>query len=404
MVPKHTITSTVNKVLTALVAILLVSYVVSMGLGLVLFFALPRGLDAFAEQFVELPLSVLMIVNFRIPLGVSLGLVFLVIWILYVGSFALAWFDKPTFPYSLSNFTRPLDMIRSNYLMVLPQLASVVLVAVFLLQTLQESTGVQTGGISFEDPILGFLIVSYAPLVEEFSYRITTVGLLDGLHLIWKARRNPPNRLKISPARLLFLTMWKPESAKGLIGVNTINKNGVKLGISRFEWSILVLVSGFFGAIHYLAGGGWEIGKISTATLSGLAMGLVYLKYGAYAPILLHWFFNYYFGVFDLASQFRLSGAELTVIGVELLNFGVGILLIVILITSWISRTWFTKLRGPRFEMGHERISECFIRNRAHQLRSQVSGCVSPPSPRVPLGTAADKPTTTTRDLLGRIL
>jgi len=50
---------------------------------------------------------------------------------------------------------------------------------------------------------------------------------------------------------------------------------------------------------HYLTGGGWEIGKITSASVVGLAMGLTYLLYGVQAPILLHWFFNYYLWFFD---------------------------------------------------------------------------------------------------------
>jgi hypothetical protein len=89
---------------------------------------------------------------------------------------------------------------------------------------------------------------------------------------------------------------------------------------------LLVISSVAFGAAHYLAGGGWDIGKISTAALAGFAMGLVYLRYGAYAPILLHWFFDYYFGAFDLASQLNLAGLGLLSAGINILNIGAGAL------------------------------------------------------------------------------
>lgn len=326
--------------MACVVGILLFSYFVSMGLGLFLLYALPQGLSNASRQVAELTLSAFMIVNFSIPLGVSVGFFFMMIWLLYVGAFTLAWFDRPTFPSSFRNFITRFDMLRSNYLVFLPQLAPVVLLAVVFLQTLQESAGVQTGGISFESPILGFLAVSYAPLVEEFSYRITTIGLLDGLHLVWKRMRLPPTEGRNGAARVLVLTMWKPERAKRLLGFDTIQNTGVRRGISRFEWLLLVVTSGAFGAVHYLAGGGWEIGKISTAMLSGLAMGFVYLRYGAYAPILLHWFFNYYFGAFDLASQLNLAGASSIAVGVELLNMGVGILLVVVAIGASLVRLW----------------------------------------------------------------
>ena len=49
-----------------------------------------------------------------------------------------------------------------------------------------------------------------------------------------------------------------------------------------------------FGLAHSLSGAGWGPGKALTAGLSGLALGVVYLWYGSYANILLHWSFNVY--------------------------------------------------------------------------------------------------------------
>ena len=337
------VTTAFGHVIAVFVAVLLCTYFVSMALGLFLFYATPEGLDATSGHVAQLPVSALMIVNFNIPFGASVGFFFLVIWLLFFGAFTYAWFDKPVFPSSLRDYVARLDVIRANYLVVLPQLASVVLVAVVLLQALQESAGIQTGEISFESPVVGFLAISYAPLAEEFSYRITTIGLLDWLHLMRKRSQLPANQRGKGALHLLLLTMWKPERAKELLGFNTIRNSGIMRGLSRFEWLVLMLTSGAFGAVHYLSGGGWQIGKISTAMLSALAMGFVYLRYGAFAPILLHWFFNYYLGVFDLASQLNLAGFDWVSLAVQLLNFGAGTLLAVVLLVVTVMRIWSTK-------------------------------------------------------------
>lgn len=333
--------SVFRKVVGIIIVILLATYFVSMALGPFLFFASSQGIDAGSRMIAELPLSILMIANFSIPFGVHVNVFFLVIWLLYATIFVLAWSDPPRFQSSIGNADLRVSMIRSNYLVALPQLASMVLVAVVLLQTLQESAGVQTGGISFENPVLGFLSISFAPFVEEFSYRITTIGLLDGLRLVWRTRRHPKYHGTKGAARIMATTMWKPEKAKELLGLNTIRDTGVR-GISWFEWGTLAVTSGSFGAAHYLYGGGWEIGKISTAVLSGLALGFVYIRYGAYAPILLHWFFNYYFGVFDLASQLKMPGAEMLGAGIEMINLGVGTLLAAAMIVTGLAGIWST--------------------------------------------------------------
>jgi len=331
-----------RKVVTAAVSILLGSYFVSMAIGPVLFYASPQGLDAASRVVAELPLSLVMIANFSIPIGAHVGVLFLAIWLLYVTAFVLAWRDAPSFPTSIRSVVPRVSMARSNYLVVLPQLSTIVLVAVVLLQTLQESAGVQTGGISFENPVLGFLSVSYAPFVEELSYRITTIGLLDGLHFVWKTRQHTQYQGIRGAVHLLAIGMWEPDGAKEKLGLRTIRNNGVR-GISRLEWLTLAVTSGAFGVAHYLYGGGWEIGKISTAMISGLALGFVYLRYGAYAPILLHWFFNYYFGAFDLASQLKMPGADILATGVEILNLGAGTLLAVALIVTCLAGLWSAK-------------------------------------------------------------
>lgn len=347
---KHDAAVAWRKSLAVLVGILLFSYFLSMALGLLLFYMSPGGLDVASRQVVELPLSILMIVNFRMPLGISAAAFFLVMWFLYVAAFACAWFDRQNFPSSFKDLMAHSDLLRSNYLVVLPQLASALLVAVVLLQTLQESAGIQTGGISFESPFVGFLTVSYAPLLEELSYRITTVGLFDALYLLWSKNRVAGGQGRRKTIHLVALTMWNPDRTKELLGFNTIRNDGLRKGISRFEWVLLVLTSGAFGAVHYLSGGGWEIGKISTAMLSGLAMGIVYLRYGAYAPILLHWFFNYYFGAFDLASQLNLAGAGAMALGIELLNLGVGTVLLIVAVGVSVARVWVSSRRARQVQ------------------------------------------------------
>lgn len=323
-------------VAAGLVVVVLVSYLLSMALGLFLLYGSSQGVNAASRVVAELPLSLLMIANFSIPMGAQVGVFFLAIWLLYAAAFVLAWSDTPGFSISIRKNPARVSLTRPNYLVVLPQLSTIVLVAITLLQSLQESAGVQTGGLSFENPVLGFLAISYAPFVEELSYRITTIGLLDGLYLVWKTRRHSQHEGTKDAFRLLAIVMWKPERAKELLGFATIRESGAR-GISWLEWLTLVATSGAFGAAHYLYGGGWEIGKISTAMVSGLALGYVYLRYGAYAPVLLHWFFNYYFGAFDLASQLKMPGADILTSGVEILSIGTGSLFAVGLVVTFLA-------------------------------------------------------------------
>jgi hypothetical protein len=330
-----------RKVIQVLVVALLLSYFFSMALGLYAVFFVPQSVQTASERIASLPLSVFMVVDFQAPLGrfgTSLGGLLLVLWFLYVGAFALAWVDRPSFVSSPKDGR--LDIAHSNYVALLPQLAAVVLVLVILLESLQESAGIPTGGLPSEAPVVQFISLSYAPLMEELSYRITTIGFIGGLFLLFKAARSQLGKKQPSRVRILLMSMWKPQATKELLGLPTIQSRGVVRGLLRSEWLLLVISSVAFGAAHYLLGGGWDIGKISTAALAGFAMGLVYLRYGAYAPILLHWFFDYYFGAFDLASQLNLAGLGPLSVGINILNIGAGGLIILVFVVPALRRRW----------------------------------------------------------------
>ena len=101
---------------------------------------------------------------------------------------------------------------------------------------------------------------------------------------------------------LFLLVNFSPELAKSKLGYKTVAANGFIRGISPLEWALILVSSFVFGIAHYIGGGGWEIGKVSTAALAGFVFAIMYVSYGAYADILLHWFFDYYFQVLDMAS------------------------------------------------------------------------------------------------------
>jgi membrane protease YdiL (CAAX protease family) len=86
------------------------------------------------------------------------------------------------------------------------------------------------------------------------------------------------------------------------MGYRNVQANGFPRGISPVEWVLILLTAAIFGLAHFLAGSGWEAGKVTTAFLAGLVFAIMYVAYGAYASILLHWFFNYYFDVLSKAD------------------------------------------------------------------------------------------------------
>ncbi|MEM3607913.1 MAG: CPBP family glutamic-type intramembrane protease [Candidatus Bathyarchaeia archaeon] len=177
-----------------------------------------------------------------------------------------------------------------NWLLFMPTASGMLLILVSALQGIQESIGIPTGSISFPNPYSGLLSLAYSPVAEEIGFRLTPIGTVTALYLIKYGK----------PREALLSILW-PDKGKEVLGLPTIQGDGLK-GVAKPEWVAAAASSAFFGAVHYIAGGGWDVGKISSAALAGMALALIYLWRGIHASILLHWFFNYYSYVWDVAK------------------------------------------------------------------------------------------------------
>lgn len=218
------------------------------------------------------------------------------LWWIYVACFVAAYNYGERFHVVLDGlYKRSVSGLSKNFLLVMPLITSVLLTAVLIIHSFQESMGCPTGSApTVGSPLEDFLLLTYAPIVEELGFRIIPLGLFLLFYLPAIKRESILPLSGTERLKTIFLAVLLPEKAKKKLGLET--------GISVFEWSLIVLFAVFFGFAHWLSPS-WEVGKITTTTLSGLVFGWTYLKYGAYAPILLHWFFNYYFKAYDLASQ-----------------------------------------------------------------------------------------------------
>jgi hypothetical protein len=279
---------------------------VSIILGPILFYSTNDGLTVAARHVHELPIDFFMIVTIPIPLVISLGVLFAGIWVSFVICFIFAWLSRAGFITSVRDLlTKTGTMAKANFLIVMPLVASGLLYATILITQFQETQGVQTGSLNFPpatSPYLILLELAFAPLREEFGFRITSIGIPLAIFLAFRYRSDPNVSGWKNTLKFLLLTMLSPEWAKSKVGYRNVKANGFLRGISPLEW-ILILITAFaFGSAHFLLGGGWEIGKVTTAFLAGLLFGIMYVSYGAYANILLHWFFNYYFTVLDMAD------------------------------------------------------------------------------------------------------
>lgn len=213
-----------------------------------------------------------------------------------------------------------------NWLTIMPLASSSLLLIVVLVTALTTAVGLPTGSLQENEPYKLLYGLAYAPIVEEITFRISTLGLLVAVRAAWQVyvsgnpASNPSDEGLIKPARLVILGLLFPDRAKAEAGLPNFNASGWS-GIHRSEWTLLVITSIGFGLAHILAGSGWELGKAVSAALQGFAIGVAYLVYGAYASILFHWYFNVYFYVTSLSPTFFEDIVSLLVVATGLLGF-----------------------------------------------------------------------------------
>jgi len=285
----------------SLVAITIVAsfvFVHLMGYGF--FFFTPEGLALGMRSF-PFPILVLFLVGFYTPFPLRVGSVFSVIWIIYVICFLAAWKWRQSFHDVLKRSVsgRVQDAF-DNFLFAMPLLSSMCLTAALAIILSQSAVGVETG-----EPQLppnaheAFLNLAYAPLIEELAFRLVPIGLLIVFYVFLAGRNVGTLSAVRGRLRLVVFAFIYPEGAKRMAGLRNVGEHGVWRGISPLEWAMIVAASAIFGLAHVLSPVGWEVGKITSTFVQGVFFAVTYIAYGFEAPILLHWYFNYYFYFFD---------------------------------------------------------------------------------------------------------
>jgi hypothetical protein len=260
--------------------------------------------------------------------------------IIYIGCFIAAFRSKDGFLTGLQRLRQTGQVsFKSSWLIAMPLVSCALLLIVLVATIVLNQSGLSSGTLCNPCPPEAelYAALAYSPISEEIAFRITTLGLLVAIIVIWKNRSIEQGSSKQKTLSLLVASFLSPDSAKARVGLPTIAANRWH-GIHWSEWILLFLTSSLFGIAHVISGGtDWGIGKAFTAAISGFALGVVYLGYGAYAAVLLHWFFDFYFETFSVGADV-FGSAVATLPGlVSLASLIVGIVSILVAL-AWIVR------------------------------------------------------------------
>ncbi|HEX9240612.1 MAG TPA: hypothetical protein VF910_08185 [Candidatus Bathyarchaeia archaeon] len=262
----------------------------------------------------------------------------------YVVCFIVAFRAKGGFVSSLSRLRAAGRITKtSNWLVAMPLVSSalliIVLTATLLLDQIRLPSGVPCNPLpSCIVTPKAFASLAYFPISEEIAFRITPLGLivtLRSLSIMVNQQDRFPRRQRL---RVIALSFLSPESAKSQAGLPSVERTGFRK-IHWIEWIFILATSVAFGLAHVLSPGtSWDPGKAVTAGISGFALAIVFLTYGAYAAILLHWFFDFYLEIFEVGAN--VFGAPVATLGglVALTIFLVGVLSILVAIAWLVKR------------------------------------------------------------------
>lgn len=208
---------------------------------------------------------------------VSIGDVFVALWIFYAVLFVIAILGPKTG--FLKSFTSIISFGKydatSNYMIGVTKWFSILVLVSALINFAQEQFGIVTVPLLDDNDLIQFFYVSLAPLIEEFGFRFILVGI--PLFALYSRR---------SSAKYFLKCLWSPRH----------------LDIYDYKKAIflIVFVGVLFGFAHIAFGESWSEGKFAQATAGGIILGWVYLRFGFVASLLIHWATNYF--IFSYAT------------------------------------------------------------------------------------------------------
>ena len=224
----------------------------------------------------------------NVPTLLSQGVVFGVLWVLY-----LVLIVNSIFGHRLSLLSAWRSALRDglressrNTMLSLTSVFSALTLIVYLLDLVQNSAGIPSGTLVEREPLETFTLLSLAPLTEEIGFRLSIIGLFGALFL---AERPTAGRL--------LRILWHPSANLDLRSSSPLAR------WRRKSVTVLIVISAVaFGFAHIGYGldptQGWEIGKVTTSAISGIILGYMYVYYGLPGAILLHWSFNFLVGAY----------------------------------------------------------------------------------------------------------
>jgi len=211
-------------------------------------------------------------IGYKLPITFEMGDAFIIIWAIFLILFSISYLGPDdSLLKTLSNLmSRGWRNLRANALMNTITWFSILVLFSVIIETIQQSFGIKIESPHTDNDLIRFFQLGISPLTEETGFRV----LLIGIPLFLMYSHTPS-------WKLFFKSLWRPAKY---------------LHIENYRRPIILIITIglFFGVAHIISGTPWSPGKISQATVSGIIIGWVYVRYGFAPAVLIHWATNYF--------------------------------------------------------------------------------------------------------------
>ncbi len=211
-------------------------------------------------------------IGYKLPVSFQLGDAFIIAWSIYVILFSVSFVGPlgSLIGTLTSVISEGWHKLKENGLVNSITWFSILILVSIAIDSIQQSFGVKIEPPQFQNGLIQFFQLTSAPLTEEIGFRVFLIGI--PLFLIFSHRAS---------LKLFFKSLWRP---------------AVYLHITDYKktMAIIITVGIFFGAAHIISGTPWSPGKITQATIAGIIIGWVYVRYGLAPAVLIHWGTNYF--------------------------------------------------------------------------------------------------------------
>ena len=261
----------------ALLSIIFGMMLLSFPIGLFTVFNTDIGHDINFEYPLK-DLDIFKTIEYLIPDGTEIGDVFIILWSIYASLFAIAMFGpKSGFLKLLSlNLSYGKFETKSNYMITITKWFSIIIFLSIAIDYVQQGFGISTVPPPIDNELTQFLYVSLSPVIEEFGFRVLLIGI--PLFVFYS------HRISLS---YFFKSIWNPS-------------NYLHISDHKKSLFLIVFVGIFFGLAHIMTGEPWSEGKFVQASMSGIILGWLYVRFGLITAILVHWGTNYF--IFSYAN------------------------------------------------------------------------------------------------------